>query len=51
MGYYKPLEKGENQLNQEFLEHVKFIGLEWNSFPHVRGCCAPHPIINHYAAR
>ena len=49
MGYYYPLEKGENQLNLEFLEHVKFIGLEWNSFPHVPNCCASHPIIKHYA--
>lgn len=49
MGYYYPLEKGENHLNQEFLEHVKFIGLEWNSFPHIRSCCASRPIIKHYA--
>jgi hypothetical protein len=51
MGYYSPLEKGENQLNQEFLEHVKFIGLEWNSFPppHSAICCASRPIIKHYA--
>lgn len=49
MGYYDPLEKGENRLNQEFLEHVKFIGLEWNSFPHIPSCCASSPIIKHYA--
>lgn len=49
MGYYYPLEKGDNQLNQEFLEHVKFIGLEWNSFPHISICCAARPIIKHYA--
>jgi hypothetical protein len=49
MGYYLPLEKGENQLNHEFLEHVKFIGLEWNSFPLIPSCCASHPIIKHYA--
>ena len=49
MGYYSPLEKGENRLNQEFLEHVKFIGLEWNSFPHIPTCCASRPIIKHYA--
>lgn len=49
MGYYYPLEKGENHLNQEILEHVKFIGLEWNSFPHIRSCCASRPIIKHYA--
>lgn len=49
MGYYYPLEKGENRLNSEFLEHVKFIDLEWNSFPHIQSCRASRPIIKHYA--
>jgi len=46
-GYHSLLGEGEDSPNLELLEHVSFIGVEWNALPNV--CTVAKPIVHHYA--
>jgi hypothetical protein len=47
LGYRSLLEDGEDMHNQELLNHVSFVGTEWNALPYL--CTVPDPIVHHYA--
>lgn len=47
LGYHSLLEEGDDMPNQELLNHVSFIGTEWNALPYI--CTVPNPIVHHYA--